>query len=186
MTLRAFHFAVGLSVALLLIVPLDAAGDPALPRVRVLHPALASTLRDAQHHSAALRAVVAELDAHILIVHIVAGRVDIDHAAGALTFVVDTGTHRFARITVNPDLPHEVLAGLLAHELWHAVEVAREEWVVDGSTMAALYRRIGTAGCPRRAAPCYDTAAAQDFGRRVMLDVKTARRAFGSARAAAQ
>jgi hypothetical protein len=55
----------------------------------------------------------------------------------------------------------------LAHELQHAVEVARATDVRSAERFEAMYAALGTSANPRR----YETAAAQDVGVRVRREL---------------
>jgi len=83
-----------------------------------------------------------------LIVH-VTGRSPLTSArtsprlAGTMRLVTVTPTRRFLRITVDESLSPKRRAAVLAHELWHALEVAREPHVVDRHSFEALYQHIG-------------------------------------------
>ena len=120
-----------------------------VPVVRVLSPRLAHTLRDAALVSPTLRTLLRDLERSDLIVHVVgrSGLVLPTHArrrpAGTMRFVTATPTRRFVRIAVDESLPPQTRAAVLAHELWHALEVAREPQVVDQDSFERLYRHIG-------------------------------------------
>lgn len=160
-----------------------AAADPPTrtSAVRVLSPRLADALSRAALASPTLRGLLRELDRTDVIVHVtgrppsawpgLAGR----RLAGATRFVVATRTRRYVRVTVDEFLPGHTRAAVLAHELWHALEVARAPHVVDQPSFAAYYRRIGhaTAGDPT----CFDTKAAVAVGVRVRSEL---RRGHGS------
>ena len=130
-----------------------AAESQPVPVVRVLSPHLARTLSEAAHRSPTLRALIHDLERSDLIVHIT-GRPLLDSVrltrrlAGTMRFVTATPTRRFLRITVDETLPPALRAAVLAHELWHALEVAAAPHVVDQASFAALYQHIGheTAG----------------------------------------
>jgi hypothetical protein len=56
-----------------------------------------------------------------------------------------------------------VVAAQLAHELYHAVEIAREPAVVDAASMQELYERIGFNSCQNSYSSCWETRAARAF-----------------------
>jgi hypothetical protein len=163
------------AVALLLPLATVAAAEPQpVPVIRVLSPRLARTLSDAVPLSPTLRMLVRELERSDLIVH-VTGRPPLDsfrlrrHLAGTMRFVTTTATRRFLRITVDESLPPALRAAVLAHELWHALEVAREPQVVDRATFAALYRHIGHERASNSG--WYDTKGAVAAGETVRLEL---------------
>jgi hypothetical protein len=155
-----------------------AAEPPPVPVIRVLSPRLARTLSDAVPRSRTLRMLVRELERSDLIVH-VTGRRPLESfrlrrpLAGTMRFVTTTPTRRFLRITVDESLPPALRAAVLAHELWHALEVAREPQVVDQATFAALYRHIGHETGDHSA--WYDTKDAVTAGETVRREVTRGR-----------
>jgi hypothetical protein len=54
-------------------------------------------------------------------------------------------------------------AAQLAHELYHALEIARATDVSDESSLGALYERIGEHSCAGSAFQCFETRAAVAF-----------------------
>jgi hypothetical protein len=59
----------------------------------------------------------------------------------------------------------------LGHELRHAVEIADAPSIVDATTLAAFYRRIGESVAVAGAVEAFETAAAVDAGRRVRAEL---------------
>ena len=70
----------------------------------------------------------------------------------------------------------------LGHELYHALEIAREPSIVDGRTLAAHYRRIGEQQGDTIGRMTFETAAAFEAGRRARREllVNRTRSANGS------
>jgi len=66
-------------------------------------------------------------------------------------------------IHIDPRQPILIAAGMLAHELYHAAEIARAPEVVDGESLKALYLRIGEQSCRGQVPHCWETRAAQAF-----------------------
>ena len=66
--------------------------------------------------------------------------------------------------------PHNVIA-TLAHELQHALEVARSPDVKDATTMRALFERIGTVRVRRTMTTAYETEAAREIGEQVLREL---------------
>lgn len=64
---------------------------------------------------------------------------------------------------MDESLPHRTRAAALAHELWHALEVAREPDVIDGRSFEALYQHIGH-GTVGHTTVWYDTKGAVRVG----------------------
>ncbi len=153
-----------------------AAADPqTAPAVRVLSPRLEKTLVDAMRRSPSLRILRHELERSDLIVHITGRPLRPSEAAtgrlaGTMQFVTAAPTRRFLRITVDESLPQTLRAAILAHELWHALEVARAPHVVDRESFNAHYRHIGHS--PSGNPSWYDTHAAVAAGSRVLREVQ--------------
>jgi hypothetical protein len=59
---------------------------------------------------------------------------------------------------------------MLGHELRHAVEVAGAPWVLDESSLAEEYRRIGFPSGGRNGA-AFESRAAIDAGERVLREL---------------
>lgn len=141
--------------------------------IRVLNPALAGALKDALAASTTLQAIVEEIEHSDLIVHVVGLRPhERRRHLGTMQFVTASPTHRFLRVSVDVQLTADRRAGMLAHELFHALEVARARTVVDRQSFAALYRRIGESSSMGLALECFETADAQRAGRQVQREVR--------------
>lgn len=159
-------------LALVVIFSITAAAasvDPyPVPVVRVLSPRLAHTLCGAARVSPTLRELLRALERSDLIVHVsglsplAARGLGSRRLAGTMRFVTATPTRRFLRLTVDESLPPHRRAAVLAHELWHALEVAREPRVVDRHSFEALYRHIGHQSFGRPS--WYDTKGAVAAG----------------------
>jgi hypothetical protein len=118
------------------------------------------TLAQSREASPTFAALLTELESSDVIVHVVASPPGGKGFLGSMHWVTMAGGFRFLRIFIDAQLHPRLRAAMLAHELQHAVEVARAPEVVDARTFAALYRQIGAAaeqGC----AECYDTPAAR-------------------------
>lgn len=75
---------------------------------------------------------------------------------------------RYLRVQIARDASMSSRIAAIAHELQHALEVARAPEVRDETGLEQFYRRIGIRGAIERS---YDTEAAQLAGRRVRLEV---------------
>jgi hypothetical protein len=120
----------------------ETAASPNLPRLRPAAPASNRLIARAIRDSAIVRALAAEIAASDLIVYVEIGPVD-SHARATTEFVTATAHARFVRITLPALTPPTDLIPLLAHELQHAVEIAREPAVRDAASLRAHYARIG-------------------------------------------
>jgi hypothetical protein len=154
---------------------IDAGGQ--LPVVRVVNAHLAETLEWSRAVSPTVRALLDELEQSDLIIHVRAMPMEHRrHYSGAMRFTARSGGRRFLRIDVDLRLPREQRAAVLAHELQHAVEVARHEFVVDQASLAVLYQQIGyeSGGAPNNV--CFETTDARRIGALVLADVRAGTR----------
>jgi hypothetical protein len=121
-------------------------------------------------HSATFASLVTELSLSDVIVYVESSPDLPRSLCGRLFFMSAANSHRFLRIQVRLELlsPSDGVS-LIAHELQHAVEVARAPEVRDAQAMARLYMRIGDR---RLGIGWYDTLAAQETGRQVLFELK--------------
>jgi hypothetical protein len=66
-------------------------------------------------------------------------------------------------VRIDPRQPIRTVVAELAHELYHAVEIAREPEVVNVASLRDFYERIGERSCYSEANPCWETRAAVAF-----------------------
>lgn len=139
---------------------------PGSPRARTL---LERTLLD----SPTARALAADLATTDVIVYVEltsSPRI----ARAATMFVVSTAERRFLRIALNASLSPWDLGPLLAHELRHAVEIARAPEVRDRHGLRALYQRIGRVEADSSR---FESVAALDIERTVSAELYGSQRA---------
>lgn len=143
--------------------------------VRVLPGILATTLEEGARASSTLRGLIDELQQSDLIVHVTGVPLRPNRRiAGTTRFISATGGHRYLRITVDERLPPLLRAAILAHELQHAVEVARTPRVLDVRSFAQLYRHIGRPTCACVNQTCYETTAARRTEAQVLFEMRRA------------
>lgn len=162
-----------LAVMLAVLAPADASAHHPCEAVRVLADSLSGSLDEAVRSSPTVRALIEELAASDIIVHVVGAPLrETVWLAGSTRLVEAAGGRRYLRIAIDERLPRTMRPAVLAHELQHAVEVAREPWAVDQRSIERLYLRIGfrSLGCPRGA--CYETAEAQRIQAVVAADLR--------------
>ena len=112
--------------------------------------------------------LVLALNRSDVIVYIETGRGLPSTISGRLLLAAGPDGQRYLRIQVTGITRSNELIALVGHELRHAIEVAENPEVRDERTLIALYERIGhAAGGNHR----YDTAAAQDTGRQVRVEL---------------
>lgn len=158
-------------ISIVIVLPGAAAAERRADVIRVLSPNLAETLQEMSAHSPAARALVDQLERSDLLIH-VTGLNRRDGFTGTLNFVVRAGSRRVLRIAIDQRLPPDRRAAALAHELHHALEVAREPSVIDHASLAAHYRHIGyeSGGHPGRR--CFETVDALRAGARVLAEFR--------------
>ena len=133
---------VSLAVLLCVLVSTAAFASPNIPRLRAAASSAERLLARAMRESAIVRELALEIAKSDLIVYVEIGR--LESAARATTELVTVTAHsRFLRVTL-PELtaPGDLIP-LLAHELQHAVEIARAPSVRDTESLRAHYTRIG-------------------------------------------
>jgi hypothetical protein len=153
-------------------VPYAAAGDPpdSFPHIRSRSGILLHLIEDASSRSEAFRTLVETLSASDVVVYVEYDAGLRHGLAGRMTFISDAGGFRYVRIGVSQHYAGCDLQAILAHELQHAVEIAKAVDVVDERTMAALYDRIGY-GVSEFGRRWYETRMAQDVARRVQREL---------------
>jgi hypothetical protein len=118
--------------------------------------------------SATARAIAAELAATDVIVY-VAYTPSPAIKTGTTALVITAGTWRYVRIQISRWLAGWDHGPVLAHELWHAVEIARAPDVRDDAGMRLLYRNARTEVADQHR---FDTAAARDVQRTVHVELR--------------
>lgn len=113
------------------------------PRVRASDGRTATILLDGLNRSETVRALVDELERSDVIVYLEIRWNLRRGLAGSLTWVEATASSRYLRIALSSDLTGDLMVATLAHELQHAVEIARERSIVNSTTMAGYYARNG-------------------------------------------
>ena len=84
--------------------------------------------------------------------------------SGRLLLQTVAGGQRYLRVQVRATLNGDQTIAVIAHELQHALEVARDRQVTDDAGLTALYRRIGHVSYGTFG---FDTEAAESTGRMV-------------------
>jgi hypothetical protein len=138
------------------------------PRVRTTNPGVAAIIREGIKRSITFADLITQLGATDLIVYVERSR-DLPRALdGRVLLLPMTHQQRYARAEIRADLPASEEIGVIAHELQHALEIAREASVKTIEAMSALYRRIGI---PGRGDHSYDTMAAKEMGKTVRAEL---------------
>ncbi len=138
-------------------------------RLRGMDPGARALLAAGAARSPTFSAIAATLERSDLIVYVETRALKL---RGQLQFVRATPAARYVRIAVNVPGREDELIAWLAHELWHAVEIAQARDVTSDAGVSLLYGRIGQFDRSTREA---ETEQAQAVGARV-LDELQARR----------
>jgi hypothetical protein len=113
------------------------------PRVRASDGRTAAILLDGLSRSETVRVLVDELEQSDVIVYLEIRWNLRRGLAGSLTWVAATESSRYLRIALSSDVTGDLMVATLAHELQHAVEIAREPSIVNSTTMAGYYAKNG-------------------------------------------
>jgi hypothetical protein len=141
------------------------------PHVRPLDASTRAAFSSGMKGSPLFRELVAQLEGSDLIIHLESDCAMRDRVQGKLIFVTAAGGVRYLRVRIGCALSGIRRVAILGHELRHAVEVADAPWVVDESTMAEEYRRIGFPSRGDTDGSSFESRAAIDAGERVLHDL---------------
>jgi hypothetical protein len=118
----------------------DDGAPAAVSRLRPADPRASALLREGYSRSATFRLLVEAVEQSDLIVHVETCPLSLP---GQLEFAVATPARRYLRVSVRAMNVDDDVLPWLAHELWHAVEIARAPEVRDGASLLRFYERIG-------------------------------------------
>jgi hypothetical protein len=135
--------------------------DVEAPHVRSTDPEILEIVREGSRRSETFKSLVDALDQLTTIVYIERGVCGFGHYAACLPHTITIGSGiRYLRIVIDPGRAPDMIS-LIAHELQHALEVARAPRIRTAGDMTALFRSIGRSpSCPRGVPDCYETSAA--------------------------
>ena len=134
------------------------------PHIRFDNGRISEVFRYALKKSPSFDDLVTVLELQDRIVYIEEGRCPHPDISACLQ-LMSTSTGRHIQIRVDPRQAINLVVGHLAHELYHASEIAREPHVIDAASLRTLYERIGyqNKACPNRPEDCWETRAAVVF-----------------------
>ncbi len=140
------------------------ASDPPPPHVRP-DVSLGPFVGESARRSPSIRALLDRLEATDVIVYVrmrVFDQTALEGRAGMLT--TTAAGQRYLVIELACGRPQVTTMATLAHELYHALEIAQQPAIVDAGTLAAYYRRHGveTGGSPGRLT--FETEGAEQAG----------------------
>ena len=158
-------------LASLLLTPNAAASASALhARVRPLSGIVRSILDDAVVRSPTIDRLVRDLQQLDTIVYVdVAFGLDQSH--GTTSILTVSGTTRLLRVLINARLDPIRRFEILGHELFHALEIARDPTVRDAASFRAFYTRHGYSV----STTSFETDAARAVEARVRTDLSRRR-----------
>jgi hypothetical protein len=145
-----------------------AAQDPAgPPHVRTESVELRRVMADGVRGSTTFRALVDAIDRTDLVVYVrlnVQLSRTLDGRIGLAGAIADA---RFLVIELACPRSNTALVAILAHELQHAVEIARAPWVIDAQTLGEYYSDIGVLTGEGSGRQTFETLAARSISERV-------------------
>jgi hypothetical protein len=143
--------------------------------VRTTEPEVQVLIDKVSERSATFRLLVTALNDSDVIVYIETSVRHVARLRGHTVHrIVTEGPHRYVRIRLNPNGAEEQRIGVIAHELQHALEIARAPEVGRSRTVQDLLVRIGfTFGT--RCANCYETVDAMNVQRTVREELSANR-----------
>jgi hypothetical protein len=115
---------------------------------------------DGISRSPGFRALVDEIHHFNVIVVIQFGSCANGRIRSCVSHVEGDERQRHVRIKVNTRATDDRLIATIAHELHHALEIAREPQVIDSRTALQLYRRIASGKCGQGLSEQCETDAA--------------------------
>jgi hypothetical protein len=151
---------------------LSSADRAGFARLRSAHPRIAQLIAEAAERSSAFHNLMEALARTDGIVYVIEQRCGHGVRACVPHWMTRAGASRVLRILIDPHdaagFSRERLAGVIAHELHHAVELLSDTTVIDSAAMFRFYGR----DAPRRGA--FETPAAGVIGSRVWREMKAA------------
>jgi len=135
---------------------------PDLPRLRTHDIDIARAVRYGYDASPTLRQIVQTLQQSNVIVYLDRHNRFRTNEAANLRFAGTSSGLRYVRVSLSTRLSERELTVFVAHELMHAVEIAKAEHVVDQRTLRMLYCQIGSL-----VHHGFDTEAARDVTEQV-------------------
>ena len=138
--------------------------------IRTTDRRLLRLLRDGVRGSDTFRRLVDRLRASDVVVYLECGGGD-RWSGGRLTFMSAAGGYRYVHVRVARLASADVQIALIGHELRHAVEIADAPGVVDASSLAREYERIGYVNPRVSPGVSFDSDAAVEAGHRVLRDL---------------
>jgi hypothetical protein len=144
----------------------------AAPHLRIDNDRILEVVRFALRRSPSFGHLVATLELLDPVVYVDEGECKHRELRGCLQLVSTPGS-RNLMVRIDPRQPIDAVVAQLAHELYHALEIAREPDVVDAASLRDFYSRIGERRCPHDPYECWESRAAVAFEALVMREINT-------------
>lgn len=157
--------------------------DLPVPHIRTTDARLRALIDEAADASPTVRALIARIATSDVVVYVACEHDLRIRATGRLNFVTAAGGVRYVIIHLKPRPSRVKAIGTLAHELQHAVEIADNPSIVDETSLAREYERIGYRSHSEHG-QAFDTKEAVEVGRRVLEELGTRGRPVIVARSA--
>jgi hypothetical protein len=138
--------------------------------IRTTDRRLLRLVRDGVRGSDTFRRLVDRIRASDVVVYLECGGGK-RSSAGRLTFMSAVGGYRYVHVRVARLASAAVQIALIGHELQHAVEIADAPDVVDASSLAREYERIGYLSPRIAPGVSFDSDAAVEAGYQVLRDL---------------
>ena len=146
--------------------PAIAQDDTTPPHVRSESVALRALIDDAAQRSPEIRRLIdqlQELDVTVYVRTRLFTQIDLE---GRVALLSARNGRRYLVIELACGRPGFTQMATLGHELYHALEIAREPSIVDARSLAAFYRRIGLQTGDAVGRQTFETEAAARAGTR--------------------
>jgi hypothetical protein len=136
--------------------------DAPAAQVRSSNTRIREALAYGVGRSALLEDLIATLNRLDRVVYIEDGRCPHREQRSCLQLMPTPGG-KYLLVRIDARQPDRAVVAQLAHELYHAGEIARVPGVVDVASFTSLYDRIGRRGCNEEIDGCWETQGAVDF-----------------------
>jgi hypothetical protein len=146
-----------------------------MKRIRTDSAYLQVLVADAGDRSPTLRAIIQQIEASDVIVHVTCEHLNSATLQGRTMWASASPGVRYLRVQVECMISRLELVAILGHELQHVAEIAAASDVVDRRSFARLYSTIGFSTC--RIAEQYETNGAIRAGERVRQEFVSGKRA---------
>jgi hypothetical protein len=150
--------------------------DTLATHIRVANTRISEVLRYARKRSPSFGDLLATLELLDRAVYIEEGHCRHREQRACLVLMPTPGAKNLL-IRIDPRQPIRLVVAQLAHELYHAVEIAREPDVVNVASLRDLFGRIGEQRCFSGSDDCWETRAALAFEALVTRELAASRTA---------